>query len=356
MQRSRLVRLRQVMRGEGIDGVILSSPPAIRYFSGFTGSHALCVITAHAAWFLTDSRYNLQSREEVHGFRRHITREGLLETVARLALLRGCRVVAFESHELSVARYQVLKKLLPKIKLHPAADLFESITLVKEPAEIALLQKAVDISDAAFLEVLKFIHPSITENEIAAHLTFLQKCAGAEGDSFDTIVASGPRAAFPHARASLKRIRNGELVIMDFGCTVGGYHSDITRTVAVGHASKKSKEIYHIVLQAQEEAIHAARAGMTAQELDSVARKRIKQAGFGRYFPHSLGHGLGLRFHERPRVSPLGVETLQAGSVITIEPGIYLPGWGGVRIEDDILLKPKGCRVLTKAPKELIIL
>jgi Xaa-Pro aminopeptidase len=344
------------MRAQSIDGVIISSPPTIRYFSGFTGSHAMCVVTARAAWFLTDSRYILQSQEEVHDFRRHITREGLPETVARRSLLKGCCVVAFESHELSVARYQVLKKLLPRIRLRPAADLFESVALVKEPAEIALLQKAVDISDAAFLEVLKFIRPAVTENEIAAHIAFLQKCAGAEGEAFDTIVASGPRAAFPHARASQKKIRNGELVILDFGCTVGGYHSDITRTVAVGYASKKAKKIYHIVLQAQEEAISAARVGMAARELDSVARKRIKQAGFGRYFPHSLGHGLGLRFHERPRVSPLGVETLQAGSVITIEPGIYIPGWGGVRIEDDVLLQAKGSRVLTKAPKELIIL
>jgi Xaa-Pro aminopeptidase len=344
------------MLAQGLDGVLISSLPNIRYLSGFSGSNALLVVTARTAWFITDGRYTLQSRHEVTGFRRCITRDPFPETIARRRLLRGSRILGFEAHDVTIAQHRALKHFLQGQVLRPTVDLVESIALTKDPQEIALLKKAISISDRTFAEILNNIRPGMRENEIAARISFLQKSAGADGDAFDTIVASGPRAALPHARPSGRKVRDGDVVILDFGCTVGGYHSDITRTVAIGSASRKAREIYSVVRSAGEEAIKVARSGMPVRELDGVARRHIRRAGYGRCFSHSLGHGLGLHIHERPSVSPLGKETLAAGSVITIEPGVYLPGWGGVRIEDDVLVTERGCRVLTKSSKELMIL
>lgn len=344
------------MLAQGLDGFLVSSLPNIRYLSGFSGTHALIVVTRRGSWFLTDSRYALQIREEVRGFRRCLTRDPFPQTIAARGFLRSCRRVGIEAEHITVAQERVFRRLLRGISLRPVADLVESLTLVKERGEVALVRKAASISDRAFLQIVKEIRPGIREREIAARISFLQKSAGADGDAFDPIVVAGSRAALPHARASERKIRSGDLVVLDFGCTVGGYHSDLTRTVAVGKASRKSREIYSVVRSAGELAIRAARPGMAARDLDAVARQHITGAGYGKYFPHSLGHGLGLQIHERPRVSPLGKETLRAGSIITIEPGVYLPGWGGVRIEDDVLLTRDGCRVLTRSPKELLIL
>jgi Xaa-Pro aminopeptidase len=355
MKNERVAKLRQVLREEKLDALIVSSLHHIRYLTSFSGSNALCIVSRHEATFLTDVRYAEQSSDEVKGFKRAATAFGLYEGIGKQHLLRGYRRVGFESHYVSYAQYRTLKRLHLSISFVPTTNIVERLTLVKQPEEITAIKKAVAISDKVFGEILPSIRSGVRELEIAGEISRLHKRFGAERDAFETIVASGARGSLPHARASSKRIKNGEMVTLDFGCTVQGYNSDITRTIAVGRASRRAKEIYQIVLDAQCGAIDEARGGMPVKDLDAVARNSIRRAGYGKYFIHSLGHGLGLQLHEHPRVSALSKETLMAGSVITIEPGVYVPGFGGVRIEDDVLLTETGCRVLNSAPKELLI-
>ena len=356
MALSRLVRLRESLRQSKLDAILVFSLPNIRYLTGFTGSHALLVVRQRSAVFLTDGRYAAQGRIEVQGCRRLVAPSSLLEAVSQNGLLAGCRQVGFESQHVTYAVYRELRRRFPGLRLRPTSDFVEQIALAKDPRELALISRAVRLTDSVFQEILQMIRPGIREMEIAAEISYLQRTRGAEKDAFDPIVASGERGAMPHARASGRRIKRGDLVTLDFGCTVGGYSSDLTRTVAIGSVSKRKREAYELVRAAQEEAIQAARAGMWARELDRIAREKIRKAGYGKFFTHSLGLGLGLHVHERPRVSSLSRDRLVIGSVITVEPGIYLPGEFGLRIEDDVAITRDGCRVLTTAPKELVVL
>lgn len=344
------------MRGLGVDALVVSLPPNVRYLTGFTGSHGLAFVTADGAWLLTDSRYRTQSAGEVKGFRRIVSTQDLWVTLASRKLTRGCRRVAFESESVTFAHYTTLRGALPRTVLVPCRGLVEEIAVTKDPYELSCIRRAAAITDRVFGELLQVLRPGISELDIAAEITYRHRRHGADSDAFEPIVAGGSRAASPHARASSRRVRSGELLTLDFGCVVDGYCSDLTRTVAFGRIGREQKAIYGTVLTAQREAIDAARAGIAAADLDAVARGRIAADGYGRYFSHSLGHGIGLRIHERPRVSHLSSETLQVGSVITIEPGVYIPDCCGVRIEDDVLLTSSGCAVLTRAPKEFMIL
>jgi Xaa-Pro aminopeptidase len=355
MVRNRLARLRGKLREEGLDAFLVTSLPNIRYLSLFSGSHAFCIVTAETAVFITDTRYALQSRQEVKGFRRFTATRDVYAAAAQRNLLRGCRHVGFEDSGLTYTRYRLLKKLFPSVSFRPTSDVVEELALVKDEQEIAEIQKAVDISDRTFCEVLGIIRPGVREIDIAAEISYLQRKFGSDHDAFDVIIASGERGAMPHACPTKKRLRRGEFVILDYGCTVSGYGSDLTRTVAVGSVTRRSREIYDAVFDAQCEAIAAVRGGMWAKDLDAVARKSIAARGFGRYFIHSLGHGLGLHVHERPRISAQSGERLRSNSVITVEPGVYIPGFGGVRIEDDVLINDTGCRVLNRAPKHLMV-
>jgi Xaa-Pro aminopeptidase len=328
----------------------------IRYLTGFTGSNALLICDDRAAWFLSDSRYALQSKQEVRGAKRIMTALPLFEEAAKRNLLRGRKKVGFEANVVTYKQYRELRKCFPFVSLVSTSGVVEDIALVKDESEVESIRAAARISDKVFDEVVRLIKPGVTELDIAAEISYLQKKYGAERDAFETIVASGQRGAIPHGRASAKRIAACEMVTLDFGCVIHGYASDITRTVAIGRISKKLREIYDVVLSAQSEAIAAARGGMWARDLDAIARQSIQKRGYGKYFTHSLGHGLGLHVHERPRVSALSKEMLYAGSVITIEPGVYLPELGGVRIEDDALLMADGVEVLNHAPKELMLL
>ena len=356
MTDARIAGLRVRMGEHALDALLVTSLPNIRYLTGFSGSHALAVVTARNAYFISDSRYALQSAREVKRFRRIIGSLGLFEDAAAAKTLRGCRAAGFESDSLTYAQYRSLRTLFPRVPFRPTSGIVESLALVKDRREVACIEEAAAISDSVFHDVLKFLRPGVTELEIAAEISWLNRQRGAESDAFDVIVASGPRGALPHARPTARKIRRGELILLDFGSTIRGYCSDLTRTVALGGVPRRLREAYRAVLEANESAAASARGGMTARALDAVARGCIRRRGFGRYFIHSLGHGLGLRVHERPRVSALSPEVLQAGSVITIEPGIYIPGSGGVRIEDDVLLGDRGCRVLTRSPRELIVL
>ena len=353
---TRLAGLRERLRAQSLDAMLLTSLPSIRYMTGFTGSNALAVITRGGGVFVSDSRYRLQSAREVRRLRRVIGRAGLLEDAARARALAGCRNAAFEAETLSYAQYRSLKKLFPRVAFHPAPGIVEDLMLVKDPGEIGAIAAAARVADRVFRDVLTTVRPGVTELDVAAEITWLTRRRGGTGDAFDVIVASGENGALPHARPGSRKLRGGDFVIMDFGAVVGGYCSDLTRTVCLGKPSRALKSAYDAVLDAHGAALEAARGGVTARALDGAARRRLRARGFGRYFTHSLGHGLGLRIHERPRVSPTSAETLLPGCVITIEPGVYLPGTGGVRIEDDVLLEPAGCRLLTSSPRDLILL
>lgn len=356
MARSRLARLRDGLRRKSLDALLVSSLPNIRFLTRFSGSNALLVVRRDRATFLTDPRYALQSREEVSRLRRIVTQGSLVEAAAAHDLLRRCRRVGFEAHHVTFAQYRMLRRLFPGVEFRSTADLVEDVALLKDRDEIAQIDRAVRITDRVFSDLLPLLRPGVTEIDVSAHISYLHRRYGADRDGFEPIVAGGERGALPHARATTRRFRRGEFVTLDFGCSVGGYHSDLTRTVALGRPSSELRRAYAVVLEAQTEAIAAARAGMPACDLDAVARTFITRAGFGKLFSHSLGHGLGLRLHERPRVSMANREPLRAGSVITVEPGVYAPGKYGVRIEDVVLLTPTGCRVLSHAPRELIVL
>lgn len=315
----------------------------------------MCVVGRRMSVFLTDGRYKVQAPEEVRGFRTIISSAGMLRAAAERRVLPSKSRVGFEEEHVSVAELKNLRRLFPDVRFVPVVRLVESLAAVKDESEISMLRRAAAITDAVFTRILTVIRPGIRESEIAAEISYLHRAYGAEGDAFEPIVAGGPRGALPHARASLSKLRRGEMVILDFGCRVRGYHSDLTRTVAVGRPSARMRTIYQIVLEAQQRAIEAARAGIPARDLDAVARRLIRKRGYGKYFVHSLGHGLGLHVHEPLRLSALSKDMLQAGNVVTIEPGVYVPDLGGVRIEDDVVIRRDGCTVLTHSPKELMV-
>jgi len=348
--------LRHAMRARGLDAMLVSSPAGIRYLSGFTGSSGFCVVTHRGAWCLTDPRYRLQVREEAAGVRPVVVRGGFASAIARRRLLRGCRWAGVEEGDLTFAAYRGLRKESAPCLLKPAGEVLSHLMGRKDAAEIRTLRRAVEISDEVFRDVVALLRPGMTERDIAAEISYRQRLAGADGDAFDAIVASGWRSALPHARATGKRIRSGEIVLLDFGCSVGGYHSDMTRTVVLGRARRSVRILYQVVLRAQEAGLAALRAGRAAQEVDAVVRRAITREGYGRYYPHSTGHGIGLRVHEQPRLAPASRDRLEAGNVVTVEPGIYIPEQGGIRIEDMALVTETGSILLTTSSKELVIL
>ncbi len=351
----RIEQLQGELRRRRLDALVVSSLPHIRYLTGFSGSNALVILGARRRFFITDTRYTLQSRDEVQGWNRIITTKPLLEEASSQKLLAGLKRVAFESAHTSHALYRVLKKLFPRVTPVGTTGLVEEVVLAKQEVEIDAMRSAARITDTVFREITDLITDGMSENDVAAEISFRQKKLGAEKDSFEPIVASGARGALPHARPTSKKIRSGEFVVLDFGCVVNGYNSDLTRTIAVGRVTRRMRAMYETVREAQQAAVDSAHGGMIASDLDAVARTRIGKRGFGKFFTHALGHGLGLSVHEAPRISSLSKERLRTGSVVTIEPGVYIPGVGGVRIEDDVVLTDRGCRILTKSPKELIV-
>lgn len=354
MTNNRIRKLRARMKDLSLDALLVTALPNIRYLTGFSGSNGLAIVTARRADFLTDSRYRLQSAREVNRFTRCITSRALIDEAASSMLLKGCATAGFESEAVTYGQFRRLRKAFPRISLRPVEDLVENIAIVKDKEEIAHLARAGKIADRVFHELLGTIRPGMTELEVAAEISWLIRRHGADKEAFDAIVASGPRGALPHARPTPRKLRAGEFVTIDFGATIRGYSSDMTRTIAIGRPPARLCAAYVAVQEAQWAALRAAKAGMRASELDAVARTRIAAHHLEKYFTHSLGHGLGLRLHERPRVSALSKEILRAGSVITIEPGVYLPGLGGVRIEDAVVLTERNARLLTSSPRELL--
>jgi Xaa-Pro aminopeptidase len=356
MVERRLQEVRRQLIASRLDALLVSHLPHVRYLTGFSGSNGLCIITLQKQYFLTDRRYRDQSKAEIEGFEISVTQVGLLEEAGKRRLLKGESRVGFESVHTSVEAHSKMRKLFAGSTLVPTRSVIENIAAVKDDSEIQSIKRAIRITERVFQKLLHLLKPGLTEQDVAAEIGYWHRHYGSDGDAFEPIVASGLRGALPHGRASAKKIKRGEMVTLDLGCCLQGYNSDLTRTVAIGRPSPRAKRIYQIVLDAQRKAIEEAQSGIKASALDRVARNVISRKGFGKYFSHSLGHGLGIEIHEQLRLSAQSKETLRAGNVVTIEPGIYIPGFGGVRIEDDIVVRDGGCEVLTAAPKELIIL
>lgn len=351
----RMDKLRALMQKETIDGYLVTSPANLRYLTNFTGTAGLAVITLDKAFFLTDFRYTEQASEQVQAMTIIQHQGDVVSEIVKLVESEGISALGFEDAFLTYSEYSVFEEVIDA-ELAPASGLIESLREQKDDGEIAIIEKACAIADEGFDHVLKMIRPGMTEIEVANQLDFYMRSLGATGTSFDTIVASGLRSALPHGVASEKMIEQGDLITLDFGCVYQGYVSDITRTFAIGDPGQQLKDIYQVVLAAQQKVLEVAQAGVTGAQLDAVARDVITDAGYGEAFGHSTGHGIGMEIHEGPNISRSNDAPLKVGNVVTDEPGIYLAGLGGVRIEDDLVILAEGNRVLTQSPKELIIL
>ena len=345
----RIEKLRALMKKEIIDAYLVTSPANLRYLTNFTGTAGLALITLEKAFFITDFRYTEQASEQVQGMTIIQQQGNIVDEIIKLMESEDINVLGFEDASMTYAEYSIFEEVIDA-ELAPASGMIEKLREQKDDGEIAIIEKACAIADEGFEHVLKMIRPGMTEIEVANQLDFFMRSLGATGTSFDTIVASGVRSALPHGVASEKMIEQGDLITLDFGCVYQGYVSDITRTFAIGDPGQQLKEIYQIVLEAQ------LKAGVTGAQLDGVARDFITEAGYGEAFGHSTGHGIGMEIHEGPNISRSNDKPLNVGNIITDEPGIYLAGLGGVRIEDDLVILAEGNRILTRSPKELIIL
>ncbi len=317
--KQRIEALQAALKERDLPGLLVTKAENIRYISGFTGSSGACLVTEEQAYFVTDFRYTEQAADQV----------------------KGMEIVQIERSA---------------IELVPTTGIIENLRLIKDSSEIKMIKEAVELADATFQHILTYIQPGRTELEVSNELEFFMRKHGATSSSFDTIVASGYRSALPHGVASSKVIATGELVTLDFGALLNGYVSDITRTVAVGPINAELQKIYDTVLQAQLAGVDGLKPGITGIEADALTRDIIKEAGYGEYFGHSTGHGIGLEVHEGPGLSFRSETKLEPGMIVTVEPGIYVPQVGGCRIEDDVLITETGREILSSSPKELITL
>ena len=357
MTASRLTRLRTAMSERKVDGLLICKPENRAYLSGFTGSAGWLVITQLDAYLITDFRYTEQAAAQAPAFTVVKPDKTVHPLVAELCAKLGVRLLGYEGDYLTVDEFAQYQSALPGVELLPVSGLVENIRMFKDAAEIEIMARAAAITDETWSRIQSQIKPGVAERDLAVEMEYIMKKLGAEGLAFEIICASGVRSSLPHGRASEKVIEQGDLVTFDFGAAYGGYCSDMTRTVMVGEPTAKQREIYEIVLEAQLRGVAACKPGITDRELDAVCRSYIMEKGYGENFGHGTGHGVGRFIHEGPRIGPLGKDdVLQPGMVVTVEPGIYLPGWGGVRIEDTVLITETGCRRLTQSPKELVIL
>ena len=349
-------KIAQQLSAHGLDAMLVTSAPGEFYAAGFHGE-GMAVVTPAQTWYYTDSRYIEAAGQLVKDAQVGMIRTG--QTYRQLAqdivAAQGIRRLGFEDNYMSVAEYSQWKEEV-RAELVPASEILDLLRMVKDEEELAAMKEAQRVTDEAFSEILNDIKPGVAECEIAAKLTYLMARKGAERNSFDPIVACGANGSKPHAIPSQALIQKGQFVTMDFGCVVGGYCSDMTRTVAVGQPTDEMKFVYDTVLKAQLAGIAAAHGGVTGAEIHNIGAKIIADAGYGDYFGHGFGHSLGIEIHENPRFTPLWDKVIPAGACLSAEPGIYLPGKFGVRIEDVIMLTDDGCIDITRSPKELIIL
>jgi Xaa-Pro aminopeptidase len=354
----RLAALADGLTAAHVDGLLVTSLANIRYLTGFSGSSGLLFVTQRDALFITDFRYQTQVRDEIGDLARvFIEGQSLWAGLWKhLADLSGVTVAGFESAHLLHRDFQRLLENGSRWQWRPTLDLVETLRERKDGGEVELIRQAAGVATRALGRTFAQVRPGMRETEVAGVLEKALRDEGSEGFPFATIVASGPRSALPHARSSSREIAHGDFLLLDFGAEVGGYCADVTRTAVVGRASEEQRGFYEVVRVANERASANVRAGMTGRDADALARDYIHQRGLGDLFGHSLGHGLGLEVHEAPRLARTAEGALAEGAVVTIEPGIYRPDWGGVRIEDDVHLGPDGPVILTHFDRELIAL
>jgi Xaa-Pro aminopeptidase len=356
MLKSRRSRLKPFFKEFALKAILFTDLKNIRYLCGFSGSEGALLIAEDRAWFLCDSRYTAQATDEVHGAEVKECGSVRIDVIVALADEFGLDRIGFEASHTTVSSFRRLTEKLDRFALIEIGSSLDEVRSCKDGAEIDLIRSVATLSSQALTAVLQMIKPGVQEVDIALALEFEMRRRGAEGRAFDFIVASGERGAMPHGKASDKIIASGELVTIDFGALKNGYHSDETVTVACGKPGQRGEGIHAIVKAAHDRAIDAVRPGISCRELDAVARSYICENGYGEFFGHGLGHGVGLEIHEAPTLSPRSAAILEAGMVITIEPGIYIPGFGGVRIEDTVVVTDDGCDVITSADKQLLVL
>ena len=354
--RLRLTRLRARLEQDRLEALLVTSLPNVHYLTGFAGSAGVLLVTMRNSVLFTDPRYDLQAHDQVRDSRVAIVSGNALTAAAKRANRTRSRKIGFEAGAVSFETHKRLRELLPSKRLVPTAGWIETLRMEKDEGEIERIRRAVDLSSRAFSETLPLLRPGILEMEVAAEIEYRMRRYGAEQASFETIVAFGPRTALPHARAGTRALKRGECVLMDLGAILNGYVSDMTRTVFLGKASRRASRVYRAVLEAQIEAEETVRAGVEAAAVDRAARRVLKRYGYDQYFTHSTGHGVGREIHELPHIGEKQRMPLPERAVITVEPGVYVPGFGGVRIEDVVVVRKQGPEVLTRTPKDLTVL
>ena len=352
---NRIAKLREAFARNAVDGVLITSYENMLYYSGFKCAEAYLLITGKDAYVFTDFRYTIQARDEAKECRVvEISNDTLIAKLRDVLNADGVRACGFEEEKLTVSQFRQFDAL--SVGLKPMSRDISLFRAVKDAGEVENLRIAQSMADKAFELFLGRVKPGMTEVEAAAELDYLCRLQGSEGPSFDTIIGSGPNGAMCHAIPGKRKLADGDLVVVDFGCMYNGYHSDMTRTFGIGKVSDKCRKIYDIVLEAQLKALESLKSGISGREFDRIARDCIASYGYGEMFGHSLGHGFGLEIHEKPRASKLSEDILLAGMTITDEPGIYLEGEFGVRIEDDLVVTEDGCINLANTTKKLMII
>ena len=350
----RIDSIRRQLSELGLTALLISSPASLRYLFGFTGSNGIGLITSQRCLLVTDWRYRDQANQEVQTAEIFTAYRDPYTIVRDQNILQNGDRLGFEEHHLTYRQFALIRKHFPGIKLAMTDHLIARLAISKSPQELALLRKAIAMACAVWDQVLPMIRAGITEADVAAEIVYRARKAGSQVEPFPPIVASGPRSALPHAQCSGRPLQHGDAVVIDYGCTVEGYASDVTRTICIGDPPARFREAYRAVKEAGELACAQARPNMKASDLDSIARKHIETCGFGSYFNHSLGHGIGLEVHSLPRIGPESKDVILENSVLAIEPGVYLPGAGGVRIEDNVHVTATGCEILSTAARELV--
>jgi len=351
----RLMRLRAALAALEADVLLVTQPENRRYLSGFTGSAGVLIISQEQALLATDFRYYEQVRQQAPDFALVEVTDSLPPVLAERLTALGARRVAFEAGDVTVETFQKWQEVIAGVEWAATTGVVEGLREIKDAGELAAIERAVAIADRAMEHIYDWVHPGVTEREVAWELEVHMRTHGAERLSFNSIVAAGPRGAMSHAVPTERPIARGEPVVIDMGAVVDGYCSDLTRSFCIGEASSEYRRIWDVVLRAQEAAEAGIRPGMTGAAADALAREIIYDAGFEGQFGHGLGHGVGLAIHEGPRAARTATGPLREGAVVTVEPGIYDPAWGGIRIEDMVVVTTDGCRVLTGVAKRPVV-
>ena len=348
-------KLKKVLSQKNLDGLLITNLTNIRYICGFTGSAGTCLVTPSGQYFITDGRYIEQSKDQVKGFERYIDMDTNLSIIQKNNLLMNGLKIAFEGDHVNYTLYDAIQKTYPDVNWESTKMILEDLASIKDKGELDAIRTAVEITDKVYEEILPMLRPGYTEKQVANTMVSKYREYG-DGEAYSPIVATGPNGALPHAIPTDREFKKGDFIVIDAAAKYAGYHADMTRTPVVGEATDKHHEVYAIVKEAQKRGCDIAKAGVPCKDVDAATREYIQEMGYGDHYTHGTGHGLGLEIHTSPRFSPTSKDILAENNVMTIEPGIYLAGWGGVRIEDDVIIKHDGCEILNNTTKDLVVL